>query len=97
MSNTLAGVHFLSRGEQVEQEGAQARLVQDVGDITAAGAVTAVPAAVGEHHNPDRLVRYAQMPAEAGRARADLNLFIPGGRVTRGCIPGRRVHPRPPH
>jgi len=49
-------VEFLLRGEQVEQERAQASFVQNAGDVTVARAVPAAAAAVGEYHDPARVL-----------------------------------------
>ena len=56
MSNTLGPVVLLFRGEQVEQVRAQAGAVQHGGDMPLAAAVPVAAAAVGEDHDPWRVL-----------------------------------------
>ena len=63
-------------------------MVQDGGDVAVAGAVPAAATAVGEHHDPGRLVGHGQLTGQAGRPGADFNLFRPRGQVTGGRCAG---------
>ncbi len=60
-------VERLLLGEQVEQQGGQTRPVQRARDEPVARTVPAAAAAVGEHHDPRRPLRYGQLAAEPYR------------------------------
>ena len=75
-------VRLLIGGEQVKQQRAQGCLVQHGSHVAVPRAVPAAAAAMREHHDPARLVRHGQLPGEADRPRADLDIFVPVRRVT---------------
>jgi hypothetical protein len=83
-------VVLLAGGEQVEQQGAEARLVQDVGDVAVAGAVAAAAAAVREHDHPGGVLGQGEVPAEVDRPSVHVDLCVADRRVVTGRGAGRR-------
>jgi hypothetical protein len=62
---------LLGGGQQVEEQGRDARLVQRRRHPPVAGAVTARSAAVGEEHDPERPVRQREVAVERGVLEGD--------------------------
>ena len=75
----VGAVCFLFRGEQVEQQGAQAHLVQDSRDITVAGAVPAAAASVRKQHDSRSVLRNGQVPGQPDRSGGWLHFRILAG------------------
>jgi hypothetical protein len=72
-------VEFLLRGEQVEQQRAQASVGQDAGDVTVARAVPAAAAAVREDHDPCCVLWHRQVAGQPDLPRGGLHLLTLGG------------------
>ena len=68
-------VPFLLGGEQVEQQRAQAGILQNAGDMLVARAVPAAAAAVDEHHNPWGACRHGQVAGQPDGAGLGLDFL----------------------
>ena len=77
----VGAVAFLGRGEQVEQQGGEPGLVQDLGDIPVAGAVPAASAAVREHHDAPRVLGNGQVPGHLDQPDGHPDFLIAQRRV----------------
>ena len=72
----VGAVEHLFGGEQVEQQRAQARLVEAISDEPVARAVAAAPAPVGKQHHTSRRLRKVQVSFENHRTERDLDVDI---------------------
>jgi hypothetical protein len=79
--STAGAVAFFGRGQQVEQQGGEPGVLQDLGDIPIALAVPAASAAVREHHNAPRMLGNGQVTGHRHRPGEHPNFLIAQRRV----------------
>ena len=84
----VRAINRLGRREQIEQQGAEARRVEQLGDQAVAGTVTAAATAVSEDDHPRRPVGDGEVAGQPRATGVDLELVVAvqGARVVAGTI-----------